>query len=282
MKVYLSPYRLTPLKRANHSSSLAPKSGVLLKAVLKDATLFADYFPHENLGDRGVEEFLQDFKYQKVEYDQKVLDLLLRDGTFQKLKAKSFLNHKLWDGSPDPAASVVKYKVMDPQDVGFLPLLQRGVRIRLDCNGLFSKASFKEFQTCIPEKSWPLIEYVEDPIRELDWGEIPFPTARDFIQGQGSSYTIYKPNCEFLPVTDSKIIFSSYLGSDFGRWHSYCELALTGNLELFHGIITTNFFTQERPVFHGNYLMGFSPNAPEVRKLYSSLSAQPWKHLCSI
>ena len=61
MKVLYSLYNLTPKKKANRLSSMAKVQGVLLKGLLKDKVLFADYFPHTALGDRTVEEFLPEF-----------------------------------------------------------------------------------------------------------------------------------------------------------------------------------------------------------------------------
>ncbi len=282
MKVYFSPYQLTPLKKANRLSSMEKKDGVLLKGILGDTVLFADYFPHPELGDRHCDQFLQEFKFQKYKYDQKVFAFLLKDVDYQNLKPKTIYNHQLWTPDEDLQAPVVKYKLQDPKDDRFIEALDRGARLRLDCNGLFSKKGFEGFWKEISAKHRPLIEYVEDPSYDTDWGDLTAPVARDFVDGGPAPFYVYKPNCEFYPKVEGKVIFSSYLGGDLGRWHSYCELVGTGDLKLYHGIVTPGYFSETRDLFSGSYREGFNPDTMNVRRLYQDTLAQPWKLLCSI
>lgn len=282
MKVFYSPYTLTPLKKANRLSSKERKHGVFLKGVLGDQTTFADYFPHIPLGDRSCDEFLPEFKFQNHEYDKKVFDLLLKDYQFQNLKPKKFFNHQLWDGSTDLEARVIKYKLLDLEDRRFTPCLEKGLQIRLDANGLFNRSECLDFIKDIPRKHHGQIEYIEDPLHEADWKDLGLPCAQDFIQGTPHDFSIYKPNCEFIPKIEAKIIFSSYLGSDFGRWHAYCELVGSGDLSLTHGIKTSGFFEDEKIFFKGNYQQGFDIEQSVVKRLYQDLSYSGWKLLCTI
>lgn len=280
MKVLYSLYTLTPKKKANRLSSMAKVQGVLLKGLLKDKILFADYFPHTALGDRSVEEFLPEFKFQEVEYDKKVFDLLLKDSEFQNLKAKKIFNHQLWSSSDEIKAPVIKYKIQHKEDLGFLPALRKGFRIRLDANGLFEKNELISYFKEIPDLS--LIEYIEDPMKDQNWEGLPAPCAADFIKGSPSSFFIYKPNCEFLPETASDIIFSSYLGGNLGKWHSYCELVLKGDLKKTHGIVTDGFYEEEIPFLTGSYKDGFMADTVLGRKVYQECANREWKQLCSI
>jgi hypothetical protein len=282
MKVFYSPYILKPLKRANRLSSLDPKPGVLLKGVLGDKTTFADYFPHPPLGDRSCDQFLSEFKFQEDEYDQKVFDLLLRDASFQNIKPKKFFNHQLWSGCEHIEAKIIKYKLLHSSDRNFISSLERGISLRLDANALFTRDEFYSFLKDIPEKYIPLIEYIEDPISEKDWSGLKIPTARDFIGGDHFSYYIYKPNCEFYPKTSAKVIFSSYLGGNLGRFHAYCDLVENGDLGLTHGIITEGFFQEEINFMKGNFNVGFIPDNESVRKIYQDASNLNWKLLCTI
>jgi hypothetical protein len=282
MKVYYSPYILTPLKRANRLSGLDPKPGIFLKGVLGNNVTFADYFPHLPLGDRSCDQFLDEFKFQKEEYDQKVFDLLLRDHHFQNLRPKKFYNHQLWSGSEELLAPVIKYKMLGAQDRNFLKCLERGLRLRLDSNALFNRADFERFLKDIPERYLSLIDYIEDPLLQEDWSSLNVPTARDFIEGNPFDYYIYKPNCEFIPKTDAKIIYSSYLGSDLGRWHTYCELVEKGDLTLTQGIISQGFFEEERYFMKGSFTEGFLPQNEIVRRVYQDVAGSNWKQLCSI
>lgn len=282
MKVFYKFYELTPLKAPNRLETMKAKTGVFLKGVLGQKTLFADYFPHLPLGDRSNDEFLEQFKFQDFEYDQKVFDLLLRDEKFQNLKEKKFFNHELWSGLTEPQASVLKYKIKDQDDFTFLKCLQQGLKVRLDANGLFTRNDFFIFLEQVPSKYYPLIEYIEDPLTETDWNDLKLKTAKDFIEGNPSDFSIYKPNCEFLPKTDAPIIYSSYLGSDFGRWHAYCDLVETGDLSLTHGIITSGFYQEEKAIFTGTYRDGWNPNKKTIRSLYQDLTQSDWKLLCSM
>lgn len=282
MKVFYSLYTLTPLKRANRLSSLDKKHGVLLKGVLGNSTTFADYFPHLPLGDRTCDQFLQEFKFQNVEYDKKVFDLLLRDLKFQDLKPKKFFNHQLWTGTESVESKILKYKILNAQDRTFMKCLENGQRLRLDANALFTASEYGEFVKDIPEKYHGQIDYIEDPTAEHDWSKLKLASARDFIQGSPFDYYIYKPNCEFKPKTEAKIIYSTYLGSDLGRWHAYSEMSEEADLNQTHGIVTTGFYQEENHFFRGSFNHGFEIDAPVVKRIYSDLSDVGWKTLCSI
>jgi hypothetical protein len=280
MKVSFSQYTLTPRKQTNRLDTLQKKTGVLLKGILKDKIYFADYFPHLALGDRPVEIFLDEFKFQAQDYDRKVFDLLLRDVDFQKLSPKTFFNHQLWSAGEEIKAGVVKYKLQARDDSDFIPALHQGHRVRLDANGLFKKDECLDFLKKIPHLKQ--IDYMEDPLSETDWRDIPLPLARDFIEGAPFDYHIYKPNCEFLPKNKVKMIFSSYLGGNLGQWHSCAELLISGDLTLHHGVKTEGFYQEEFNFLTGSYATGFKPDSNLINRLYQTISALSWKDLCSM
>jgi hypothetical protein len=283
MKVSISPYLLTPLKKANRLSTPEQKGGVYLKGELNGKILFADYFPHEALGDRPVEEFLQTFRYQDYEYDQKVFHFLLKDHLFQDGESKLFKNHLLrQEKVGDVDSPVVKYKLHSHDDFGFHSALRTGAILRLDANGLFTRNEFEEFLQQVPKDLLKNIEYIEDPLADLDWKNLGLPVARDFIKGSPFDFLIYKPNASFLKPTDKKVIFSSYLGADLGRWHAASELFTQGDLRLTHGIITEGFYKEELPLFTGSYRDGLQADTSVVKKMYQSLSQRKWTLLCSM
>ena len=282
MKVLYSPYTLTPVKRANRLSSLEKKQGVLVKGVLGNKTTFADYYPHIPLGDRPVELFLEEFKFQKIEYDKKVFDLLLRDHDFQNLKAKKVFAHQLWTGTENLEAQTVKYKLLYAEDRSFMSLLERGIRVRLDGNALFTRAEYERFVADIPMNFHSLIDYLEDPLKEKDWSNLKLKSAQDFIEGSPIDYYIYKPNCEFKPTLDVPIVYSGYLGSSFGFWHTYCELVQNGDTSVPHGLVARGFYEEEKDFLVGSYRDGFLPDATVVRSMYQNASNLNWKTLCSI
>jgi hypothetical protein len=282
MKVSYSPYSLTPVKRINRLSSMDVKKGVLLKAELKDSVLFADYFPHIPLGDRPVDQFLDEFKFQEVEYDKKIFDLLLRDKIFQKLTPKKFFNHQLWTGSEPLEAPTIKYKLLHLHDRSFIIPLRDGRKVRLDGNAMFDRKEYEEFVNTIPREFHHLVDYIEDPLRDKDWSNLKFQSARDFIESSSFDYYIYKPNCEFRPETDAKIIYSAYLGGPLGQWHTYCELVEKGDLSLTQGITAFNFYQDEKQFLIGSYKEGFIADMKAVYSNYDWLSNLEWKSLCSM
>jgi hypothetical protein len=282
MKVQFSFYDLTPLKRANRLSSLEKKTGVFLKGTLGNKILFADYFPHAALGDRSAEEFLTEFKFQDHEYDRKVFHFLLKDSELQKLTPKKIFNHELWDGSSDIQAPTIKYKLRDPEDLNFIKALKMGIKIRLDANAMFTRLELERLMKEVPAELRKLIEYLEDPFKDKDWSNLSVTSARDFIEGEPFEYYIYKPNCEFHPKNDKQIIYSSYLGGNLGRYHSYSELVSEGDLKETHGIHTEGFYNEEIPFLTGNYKEGLIADKLSVAKIYNELSSRRWSELCSM
>lgn len=282
MKVSYSLYELTPLKQANRFSSAEKKTGVLLKADLGRKTFFADYFPHVPLGDRPCEQFLQEFKYQDDEYDQKVFELLLKDEKFQKFGSKKIQIHQLWTGENDPSAPVVKYKIKHNEDYAFVKLLEKGIQVRLDGNALFTREEYKKYFSQIDPTLFGKIEYIEDPLHETDWKDLHLPVAKDFIKGTPHQFVIYKPNCEKLPVTEAKVVYSSYLGGNLGTWHAYSELIMNGDLKVIHGMKSEGFYQEEAQFLKGNYQDGFESDKELVIRIYQDVVNREWKQLCSM
>lgn len=282
MDIFFSPYELNSLKRSNRLSHLGPKAGVFLKSSVKGQDVYADYFPHIALGDVGVDEFLRNFSEQDSEYDRKILDLLKRDAEFQTLKPKRFKNHQLWTGSEELKAKVVKNKPLSPSDRSFMEILQKGLKLRLDANGMFSRASFKEFLETIPKDLRHQIDYVEDPLSDADWSELGVSVARDFIDGSPADYYIFKPNCEFYPKDHKKVIFSAYLGATLGNWHAYAELTRHGDLSLYHGLIYQGFSEEDQDLFVPQGDDEYLPDLAVVKKVYEDLAQREWIKLCSV
>jgi hypothetical protein len=282
MDVYYSPYELTALKSANRLSSTGKKIGIHLMASIEGKKVYADYFPHEVLGDRSVEQFLTEFQTQDHEYDRKLLHFLKQDGEYQNLKTVRFQNHQLIVGDEKPIAPVIKYKIQNTLDLKPIEILKSCITLRLDANGLFRKSEYEAYFDQFPRELLTKIEYVEDPLADINWGHLSLRSARDRIEGIPSHFIVYKPNREFIPRTPTPTIFSSYLGSDLGTWHAYCELMAHGDLTRTHGIYTKGHYQEEKTFLFGSYREGFSPDLNKVRSIYQDLSKKTWKSLCSI
>lgn len=282
MDIFYSPYTITPLKRLNRSSTMEAKHGVYLQGKLNGRRTYADYFPHASFGDRGCDHFLQDFHLQKTEYDKKVLYFLLHEHNYHSIPQKTFFNHQLWNGTEDLEAKVIKYKLHKTDDRTFLDPLMRGHKLRIDANGLFNRESLKVFLNSIPKEYLTAIEYLEDPVIEKDWSSLGVAAARDLILGHPYYAYIHRPSCCFYPENETKVIFSSYLGGELGRWHTYCELMEKGDLSEIHGIISKGYFAEDLYFLDGDYKSGFTANPTLVKKIYKDLESRDWKYLCTI
>ena len=282
MEVFYSPYTLTPLKRLNRNSTTEPKQGVHLKVVSPSGVGFADYFPHAVFGDKGCDHFLQEFHLQKDEYDRKVLHLLLKDLEYQVTQPKTFFNHQLWTGTEDLEALIIKYKLANANDRTFLDPLKRGIRLRLDANAQFTRTTFEIFLNSIPSELHPLIDYIEDPLFDKDWSNLGVKAASDLVSGHPFDVYIFRPNSEFFIENLSTKIFSSYLGSDLGRWHTYCELIEKGDLSKIHGIMSRGFYAESTCFLKGSYVEGFIADMQTVSALYQELAQKNWLPLCQL
>lgn len=260
---------------------MAPKEGVLISSDVNGIKVYADYFPHIPLGDQSVDEFLESFKDQRTEYQKKVLKLLKDDFRFQDFPSRKFLNHQLWSGPEPILAPVVKYKMQSSRDQVFHEALKFGVRVRLDANAMYTKANMHELLDPLSPEWRKLIDYVEDPLSETDWSTFPLRRAQDFINGTPFDIYIYKPNCEMFPAF-KELIFSAYLGSALGSWHTYCEMVEKGNMQIVQGIIGQDFYEEVKDFYVGDYQTGFQPDLSIVRQLYKDVSAREWKSLCSM
>jgi hypothetical protein len=72
------------------------------------------------------------------------------------------------------------------------------------------------------------------------------------------------------------------MGSSYGLLHAYRELVSRGDLGLYHGLLTPGLYQEEKAVFKGNYLEGFSPDSEVIREMEAELQAREWRPLCSI
>ncbi len=282
MEIQYSLYTLRPKVRANRLSSLEPKTGVYLRSLVKNEFGYADYFPHAELGDSPTDKFLAGLKDQINEYDKKIVEFIKKDPGFRKQICRPFLNHQLWTGIETLKSPVIKYKMLKKDSELYLDLLNKGIRIRFDGNALLSRDELKNFIDRIPTYQRHLVEYMEDPIKSLDWSDLPVPTAQDFIKGDPCSFYIHKPNARFYPDVKVPVIFSGYMGSELGLWHAYSELLEKGDLNQVHGLIVEDFYEDQQNIFLGDYHSTFIPDEVEINNIYRDLGNREWKTLCSI
>ena len=171
--------------------------------------------------------------------------------------------------------------MLSSRDQVFHEALKHGVRVRLDANAMYTRATMNELLDPLSPEWRKLIDYVEDPLGESDWSQFPLRRAQDFINGSPYDIYIYKPNCEMFPKFRD-IIFSGYLGNSLGNWHCYCEMVEKGNMQIVQGIIGRGFYEEVKDFYIGDYQSGFQPDLAIIREMYSGLAAREWKSLCTM
>ena len=280
MKIFFHKFELTPLRSLNAQEKMSKREGVFLMGTGHDATTFWEYFPHPVLGDDSVKSFLTDFPSAKSVF-QKKAHLGLSKFRIES-KDERFLNHQLYIEGSLPQTEVIKYKLSDREDYGFIPLLISGHTIRLDANGIFTLDNWADFENKIPSNLIPQIEYIEDPINALDWKGVKLNTASDFINGSPYKVKVYKPYRDFFPYNSNQVIFSAPMGHVLGTYLTYLELIQFGDLSLLHGLLTPDLYQEVPNAFEGSYAKGFYFNQTVISKFIDDLKNKNWIELCTI
>jgi hypothetical protein len=275
MKISFHRFKLRPKVELNYLSSTHIREGVFLKSESDKGIGYCEYFPHTELGDESVDEFLKTFKEQKTLAQKKALYLL--DAKWIDLGVnKRFFNHQFFQKGDSAHAKIIKYKIRHKDDFGFLELLEDKHILRLDANGLFSQESWRNFFSRIPQEFIRFIDYIEDPIDDGQWKNILLPCAQDFIQGFPSHVKIFKPYREFFSQDPKRIIFSGNMGHGLSNYQSYLELVHSGDLNEFHGILTNSIYQDSSDLFSGNYNEGFLPNKSELESYIKEIASLNW------
>ena len=277
MNIFFHRFYLKPKIKLNHLSSIEVREGVFLKSEQAAGVGYTEYFPHPELGDLGVNNFLESFKQQKHESQKKALYFLKPE--WSRLETNpSFFNHQLFREGEKLESGTIKYKIKDKSDC--LLNLPSGIQsIRLDANGLFNMNSWIQFEKKIPPQHWKLIDYIEDPLSDEEWQNIKLPTARDFVKGTPFEVNIYKPYREFFPVNSKRVIFSGNMGHGLSNYQAYLELLGKGNLKDHHGLLTPDLYENSFDIFTGSFRDGFRPEMNSLKKYFEELKDKTWTPL---
>ena len=277
MKIFFHRFYLKPKIKLNHLSSVEVREGVFLKSEQSGGVGYTEYFPHPELGDLSVNNFLESFMQQKHESQKKALYFLKPE--WSRLETNpSFFNHQLYREGETLESGTIKYKIKNEND--FLQNLPSGIQsLRLDANGLFNMNSWTQFEKNIPPKNRMLIDYIEDPLSDEDWHNINLPRARDFIQGTPFEVNIYKPYREFFPVNSKRVIFSGNMGHGLSNYQAYLELLGKGNLKDHHGLLTPDLYENSFDIFTGSFRDGFRPEMNSLKKYFEELKDKTWTPL---
>jgi hypothetical protein len=280
MKIFFNRFCLKPISALNAVESDHLREGVFLLGKNQNTTTFWEYFPHPGLGDETVDEFLAEFKLANSIFKQKALFRLMNP--LELKKNLTFLNHELYRSDSELKSKIIKFKLLNKNDFRFLKLIENGHHIRLDANGIFDRQSWTDFEHNIPKDSFPFIDYIEDPLLDLDWSNIPFKVAQDFISGEPFHVKIYKPYRELFPKVTSPIIFSSSMGHLLSTFQTYLELIHFGDLTLYHGIVTPKLYANIPALFIQTGADQFILNDEIIDSFMKDLLNLKWTHLCTI
>lgn len=274
--IEVSRYSLKPLNPLNARADEGVREGLFFRVKDESGRYgYGDCFPHPELGDLPVEAVLSG------ERDRHVEKCLWFARNERKLSAKEklpFKNHLLTLNSPAGRGKIVKLKVAGSSGLALVrealrEAMEKNFSLRLDPNGSVALDGWVEFLKTLSKSELQRIDYIEDP-GEGDWRRLPVPAAKDFMNGPHWDVEIYKPNARFCERPESAV-FSSYMGSDLGRWHAYLELINRGDLDAVHGIDTPGIYARQRRLFIGTN-KGLIPDMDVVGQIYRELEQREW------
>lgn len=266
-------YKLTPIKQLNRfSSELVQREGVLINC----NGLYYDYHPWKEFGDDSVEEFLT--KLQKNGLSDQIKAVLDLDRKRASISHNDFLNHSF-----NEVGKCSKLKFTNRSDlITFLSKLKQGSYLRVDFNNSLSSHETYSLWLSLSVQEQALIEFFEDPCPESEgWSAlreagIKIACDRNLGISQNFDFRILKPNVDMIIHEDKKVIYSSYMGHDLGRYHSYLALMENGDLSLYHGIDTPGIYQEQRTLFHHLGENRLKIDKDTVRKLYEELEELEW------
>ena len=266
-----SLYELEALSPLNSFSPAGLKKGMYLRVKKGEGYGYSDYFPHVELGDVSVEELLQG---KRDEHFEKALWWAENElEVSQRITPSPFKNHNLYRGD-EVSNDVLKLKVTSIQDFEkIVRIVKECKALRLDANGTINVKQWNNFLIKLNDDERSKIEYIEDP-GEGDWSELLVPSAKDFMDSPKFDFVVYKPNARFLS-SNSKAIFSSYMGSDLGRYHAWLDLMDKGDLNLVHGLHTPNIYRDQKELFVKKS-GAFEINIKVIDEIYLELRQRSW------
>jgi hypothetical protein len=269
-------YELTPMMSLNSFSRMDIRKGVFLK---RDDGTFVDYHPWIEFGDPSRQDFLTSIL--NFGLDEKTRCLFDLDGKRREIHSKKFKNH----GLNNPIGGYGKFKISCPSEIKHILKRYRNQDVfRFDLNNNSSYSEVMHAWNGLESREKEAIEYIEDPyLGDLSWGDlesngVPLACDRNELSTPGWKFQIFKPNVDLVKKENCSQIYSSYMGADLGRYHSYLELMLYGDLELVHGIDTPNIFRGQNQMFAGQSgTLEISNSA--VTEMYLRLSRLEWTNL---
>ncbi len=277
MEIEYSIMKLRPKKRLNRLSF--GEREVLFFRVNRN--FYLEYAPWIEFGDISCEQMLNQIRVTK-ELPLFLLKTLKLEES-NNIDHKKFKNHKF--GVGDQAYSR-KIKFNGSFEDLKKDLFKSGGTFRIDFNNGSSVQALSSFLKSNSRELNERIEFLEDPFTLngesekfiLDYG-IKIAADRNQFFHPLHAFNIYKPNIEYNDNTFDYSIFSSYMGSDLGRYHCYLHLMSYGNLDLIHGINTPDLFDDQVCLFKDEGECNLSLNTTSIDIIYKKLEKLEWINL---
>lgn len=210
MKIWISPYTLTPLKPLNAvSGSLKVRDGCILKVEYPDSSVgYADLHPWPELGDVPLSQQLERLRYNvETPLTKNSLEIARLDAQARARTESLWLdqevpeNHYLLTEIPENleddaelcaafAQGYDKVKIKVGRDFKreafwlnhICGNFDLNAQIRLDFNGALNEKSYLEFQNILEERTSKAIDFIEDPMpwsKSFGFGSSRLPLALD-------------------------------------------------------------------------------------------------------
>ena len=271
--------KLIPKQKLNRFHKIRARKVLYLKV---DHEFFLEYHPWEEFGDLDVNSFREEIKKKKC-LPNFLMQLLELEKNRKNIQNLSFRNHEF--GKVDKSYHGQYLKIKYDNNYSFIEnILSNGVKVRIDFNNNFHFDEFKGWFYQLENSKKELIDYLEDPgLKKLDLIElkklgIQLASDRSPLIPDIYQVKIYKPSIEDLIRLDIPIIFSSYMGGDLGRYHTYLSLMLNGDLNLIHGIDTPGIYEGQLDLFLSDGLTRKIDNF-QVNAMYKELENKEWQPL---
>ena len=268
--------KLIPKQKLNRFHEKATRKVLNLRI---DQEYYLEYHPWLEFGDQDIYSFKEEVKRKKY-LPRFLLDLLELEKNRNNIDHRSFKNHEFSKVDKFYPGQYVKIK-FDNNYSYIENILSNGVKVRIDFNNKFHIDEFKDWFNQLENNKKEFIDYLEDPgLKKLDLIElkslgIKLASDRNEYIPELYQVKICKPCIEEVSQLNIPIIFSSYMGGDLGRYHTYLTLLQKGDLSLTHGIDTPGIYENQLSLYKSDGLTR-EIDSFQVNAMYRELERKEW------
>lgn len=270
---------LTPRKRLNRFHDNEIRKILYLRI---DREFFLEYHPWEEFGDQNILSFLEETR-RNEKLPKFLIKLLVLEQKRKMIPFYSFNNHDFGSNVSDFNGKYIKIKFDDNYPL-IEKVLSQGNYVRIDFNNKFEFSEFEKWYNCLDLYQREFIDYLEDSgsndfvLAQLKNLGLQLASDRNVYIPEYHQVKIIKPSIEDIKQSNTVNIYSSYMGGDLGRFHTYLALLQNGDLDLIHGIDTPGIYQEQLPLFKSNGLRR-EIDISMVEKMYIELEGKNWQRL---